>query len=368
MSSQEVCDIERLVATFAKGFGEVKLGRLTDDEINTLTRRLIPNSTFDTRKKRLDAILAAKRRHALETKRTTKMVLESVVEFNNPVPSRSCVSAFAPETASLKVVAFNSLGLRFVQQEARMLNGFKSLTTRFADADVIMLSEVVPMSVGTRIDALRTGMSTDSGEQWTFSVSTPARGGLSDGKIECHAVLVKAPLRVSDARTQLSAEGCKLDYSPYTVAISGHSLEYAGKPVDVLLTSVHMPPAARHGARDRQLKALLSAYECLSEMRMNKPFSIIAAKEQKAPPCVHALMGDFNRHPSEMASQSWTTLLPKSTKTSSGGKPLDNIVLNADAMQMLNVRWDILALAQYAKPGILGLSDHSPVHLELKVL
>ena len=79
-------------------------------------------------------------------------------------------------------------------------------------------------------------------------------------------------------------------------------------------------------------------------------------------------MGDFNRHPAELASQNWSTLLPRAAKTSAGGKAYDNIVLNTDALEMLNARWDVLALAQYAKPGTKGLSDHAPVELELRVL
>lgn len=390
----DTVDIDHLVATHAKGFGEVKLARLTDDQIDALVKHLAPEARSVARAQKLDAILAAKRRQARAAKRTTKVVLESVLEFKTPPPQAppTCSDttsatppsppstpdsvidtprredAFAPEAASLKVIAFNSLGLRFVQEGSQMLVGFKALTARFADADVIMLSEVVPSSVRTRVYALRTGLMADSGEHWNVSVSTPSKGGLADGKIECHAVLVKAPLRVSEALTQLSAEGCKLDYAPFTVAISGHELQYKDKPVDVLLTSLHMPPAARQGARDRQLTALLSAYERLSEMRMNRPFTMQAAKEQKSRPCVHALMGDFNRHPAELATQGWCTLLPRAAKTSAGGKAYDNIVLNADALEMVNARWDVLALAQYAKPGVKGLSDHAPVELELRML
>ena len=387
-------DIATLVATHARGFGEVKLARLADDKIDTLVKHLAPEAKSVTRAEKLDAILAAKRRQARAAKRTTKVVLESVLEFRkapqeapptcpeaasatppSPPPTPNSVidtprreDAFAPEAASLKVIAFNSLGLRFVQEEAQMLAEFKALTARFADADVVMLSEVVPSSVQTRVYALRTGLMTDSGKHWNVSVSTPSKGGLADGKVECHAVLVKAPLRVSEALTQLSAEGCKLDYAPFTVAISAHGLQYKDSPVDVLLTSVHMPPAARQGARDRQLKALLSAYERLSEMRMNRPFTMHAAREQKSRPCVHALVGDFNRHPAELATQGWCTLLPQAAKTSAGGKAYDNVVLNADALEMVNARWDVLALARYAKPGVRGLSDHAPVELELRAL
>ena len=77
-------DIATLVATHARGFGEVKLARLADDKIDTLVKHLAPEAKSVTRAEKLDAILAAKRRQARAAKRTTKVVLESVLEFRKP--------------------------------------------------------------------------------------------------------------------------------------------------------------------------------------------------------------------------------------------------------------------------------------------
>ena len=52
-------DIEQIVATHAKGFGEVKLARLKDDQIDAIAKHLIPGAVFGTRAEKLDAILAA---------------------------------------------------------------------------------------------------------------------------------------------------------------------------------------------------------------------------------------------------------------------------------------------------------------------
>ena len=87
MSNQ--VDIQHIVATHAKGFGEVKLARLKDGEIDAITKHMLPGCIFETRAEKLDAILAAKRRQARATKRTTKKMLESVVEFKSWI-SRFC--------------------------------------------------------------------------------------------------------------------------------------------------------------------------------------------------------------------------------------------------------------------------------------
>jgi len=180
--------------------------------------------------------------------------------------------------------------------------------------------------------------------------------------------MLKAPLRNNGVRVQTGANGCNLDYAPFTVVVSGHELSFGDSGMELVLTSLHMPPSARRGARDRQLAALLSAYSGQADVRMQRPFTLRGARDAHRPPCVHVLMGDFNCWPGETAGAQWRTLIPRVAATTGGGGVYDNVMINADGFECTNTSWDVLRLAKHTntRRGVRGLSDHDPILLEIK--
>ena len=128
----------------------------------------------------------------------------------------------------------------------------------------------------------------------------------------------------------------------------------------VALTSVHLPPDKRHGSRDRQLVIFCSSYERDAEMRLRQPFTLKSAKDARAPPCAHLVMGDFNTHPGTMAGPAWRCLIPRAATTTGGGRGFDNVQANGDALDIANIRWNVLKLNRHAncRTGQRGLSDH----------
>ena len=144
--------------------------------------------------------------------------------------------------------------------------------------------------------------------------------------------------------------------------VEGHGLACNGEAMDVVLSSLHMPPAKRAAARDRQLERLLTQYPLLADARLATPFGAHAAREARRPFCAHALLGDFNRHPGELLTPDWRALIPRAAATSGAGGATDNIVVSADAAERTNCSWEVLRLDHYAngRTGQRGISTTRP--------
>ena len=396
-------NIEKLVATCASGMGEVRLGKLQDAELANLAARLAPDSPRATRAEQLRAVLNAKRRHA-RAARSPKSVLRPVFEAASPssesgesesdwddldlaepttppprltLPPTVALSAkargkqpqrivFAPAPEALVVIAFNTLGLRDHDDATR--DEWAVAAEVLASADVLLLSEVPPAALRTRVPTLKAQLEAASGVTWSWLHSLPCTGGAAGGKVEHHVALAKAPLKLAASQTLSSIGGCKLDYGLFTVRVEGHALACNGDVMDVVLSSLHMPPAKRASTRDRQLERLLTQYPQQADARLATPFGAHAAHEARRPFCAHALLGDFNRHPGELLTPEWRALIPRAAATSGGGGAYDNIVVSADTAERANCSWEVLRLDHYAnaRTGQKGISDHAPVQLTLK--
>jgi endonuclease/exonuclease/phosphatase family metal-dependent hydrolase len=381
--------------------GEVRLGKLRDAELANLAARLAPDSPRDTRAEQLRAVLNAKRRHA-RAARSPKSVLRPVSEAASPssesgesesdwddldlaepttppprltLPMALSAKArgkqpqrivFAPAPEALVVIAFNTLGLRDHDDATR--DEWAVAAEVLASADVLLLSEVPPAALRTRVPTLKAQLEAASGVTWSWLHSLPCTGGAVGGKVEHHVALAKAPLKLASSQTLSSIGGCKLDYGLFTVRVEGHALACNGEVMDVVLSSLHMPPAKRANMRDRQLERLLTQYPLQADARLATPFGAHAAHEARRPFCAHALLGDFNRHPGELLTPDWRALIPRAAATSGGGGAYDNIVVSADTAERANCSWEVLRLDHYAnaRTGQKGISDHAPVQLTLK--
>lgn len=394
--------------------GEVRLGKLGDAELAKLAARLAPEAARATRAEQLRAVLNAKRRHA-RAARSPKSVLRPVLEAPAPrgdaaqsegewdessewsewgdpdsdeptTPPRrltlpTALTAltcnqkpaapvqrivFAPAPEALVVVAFNTLGLR--DRDSATRDEWAVAAEALAGADVLLLSEVPPAALRKRVPALKAQLEAASGASWSWLHSLPCTGGAVGGKVEHHVALAKAPLKLAASQTLGSIGGCKLDYGLFTVRVEGHGIACNGEAMDIVLSSLHMPPAKRAAARDRQLERLLAQYPLLADARLAMPFGAHAAREARRPFCAHALLGDFNRHPGELLTPDWRALIPRAAATSGAGGAYDNIVVSADAAERTNCSWEVLRLDHYAngRTGRRGISDHAPVQLTIK--
>jgi len=276
-------------------------------------------------------------------------------------------AAFACATPTMRIVAWNALGLRAFSDPG-LVHEVSELVEELGKADVIMICEVVPSTAVPVLTDLKERLQATTHGPWVVHVSGASTGGAKGGRSECHAFCIKAPMRANGARIQPHACGHKLDYAPFSLVVSGHEIAHARRRMELVLTSVHFPPAKRMNARNTQLAAFAKAYEHEADLRMSRPFTMRGAKDAGRSLAVHVLMGDFNCWPGTYLSDEWRTLIPRAASTTGGGGGLDNIVVNADALEVVNVSWDVLKLCTHAnsRMGVKGLSDHDPVVLTIK--
>ena len=363
----------------AKGLGPVKLGEMSLEKVRELHKQLCPErERGEEKSKMVREILSAKRREQRE-KRRTKVVLEPVVEFPPeaaPAPEPAAAPAQEPSGKSvfresgpkLRVISLNTLGLRMNDEDSRCrwLQAAHELSQM---ADVIFLSELTPGSLKINMPMFKDAL----GDGWGLIVSEGSAGGANGKKIEHHACLTRSPLFVSAYHTVHALQGARQEYGILTVKLGGHELTRGGKAVDLLISSVHMPPAKRAAARDAQLLKLLTLYPYQSALRHEVPFTVQAAKEARRQHAAHVIIGDFNRHPAELIEQrpslaeQWRILVPRSCSTSAGGHNLDNALVSKDTQELLRVSWDVIRPRELAnsRQSLKGISDHCALFLEL---
>lgn len=186
----------------------------------------------------------------------------------------------------ISFVAFNSLKLRLDDRDLH--SGFEELVKRFAEADVILVSEVSAGSQRSfqRINKLRS-MLEECGDKWTSAVSAPS----GPGNPEVHVVLVKAPIQILRSVTTSCANDVSLDYAPISVVIQDDRMGAFGKFV---VTSVHFPPASRAKQRDSQISSFLQCYKSESAVRCDTPFTVQGARDARIGFPTHVIGGDFN--------------------------------------------------------------------------
>ena len=265
---------------------------------------------------------------------------------------------------TVTVIAFNALKLRLDQEELQ--DHFEQLAARFAEADIVMISEVSCGSQKTagRASAFKSMLSSN-GSEWSMAVSEPS----GPGNLETHVVLVKAPISVIRYVTTSAADGVALDHAPLSVLVEDTRLGNFGSMV---LTSVHFPPESRAKHRDSQIASFLRCYRTESTMRCETPFTLSGAKDARAKLPVHIVGGDFNawigdKKYSAVTSE-YETVFGAHVATTSGNKAFDNFLLSSHARDYFTVSCKVLELetSQNSHKCRKGLSDHSPILLTLE--
>ena len=142
-------------------------------------------------------------------------------------------------------------------------------------------------------------------------------------------------------------------------------------PVELVLTSVHFPPASRKNDRDKQVSNFLNSYPKEAGLRMNKAFTVQAAKEARHNPVLHVVGGDWNVYPAAVPGvdiSPWRTYVGSEVATSAGRQSFDHFVMNSEASNFFSICWDVVELQwlQNSAMGNIGLSDHSPIELKIQ--
>ena len=249
--------------------------------------------------------------------------------------------------------------------------------------DVLMISEI-PCNVGLqRVQMLLDELNNQTYQSdrhsaygWVmYHSEVPAKNDNSRARREYHVAIVKDSqsekgLEVIDTMTHHKrydgkGEQFDMDYPPFTIFLRDDRFqEEACKRI--ALTSVHLPPEARARDRNVQGKGFLNSYmyqrEWPDQFKKDRPFTF---NKFSKPFCTHIIGGDFNCVPTkelEVSPNHWWQAFGSHIATSSGGKPLDNWLVNQSAVEKvwLDVRKNVGYLSHHGP-----YSDHDVIQLEL---
>lgn len=365
-----------------KGTGKAALDRLPDSELRKLSElcnggSLVVAPSTATRSELVGAVLRWKARVAKQHCRSPagkeNETQKAPIEENDSPPStprpqnRVVRPAFEPARAQIRIVSFNTLKLRVDDPELEA--SWEEVFDLLASADVVVLQEVpsAASAVSKRVGkVLQEVQYRSGGTGWDVRTSKP----IGKMKGEIHVVLAKAPLVVAGASTLQEAGGAPFCHCPLIVHLRGGP---ALQEKELVVTSVHMPPVSRQRERCVQTKALLSLYKSSSSTRQDTPFTDKGARDAGRPSAVHVLCGDWN---CPMASDEallqflgsdYVALLGTGACTTVGGKQYDNFVVSRNLASHFELSSGVerLAFLQNSSAKVKGLSDHSPIRLDL---
>ena len=378
---------DELFASCAEGAGRSALSRLSDSELRKLCSlcdggKVRVDAERASREEQIGAVLRWKCRKAREGKEHARAeefpASAPAVASEPPIsPAKAMAAlqhasrvvvahAFQPSRPRLRVVSFNSLKLRV--DDPLLADAWTAAYEYLSCADVVALQEVPS---GASAASLRVGkvlqeLQTRSGKEWSVRTSRP----IGSVKGEIHVVLAKAPLVVEAASTLAEANGAPLSHCALIVHLKGGPVLGSKS---LVVTSVHMPPVNKQRERCVQTKALLSLYKASASTRQGTPFSDKGARDARRPVAAHVLCGDWNcPMASDEAAQAflggeYVALLGTGAVTTVGGKQYDNFVASRNLSTHFEVSScvDRLSCLQNSSTGQKGLSDHSPIRLDL---
>lgn len=381
-----------LLASELKGLGEKRLAALGLPLLEELVRRLGFTPTDDDSVECLVKFLIKKKRNKQvapvekDEEKTTAAFSKPQIEraeFQSPSfrrPAAERPATVGPESSpttsaplgsrvfkhrhSITVVAFNALKLRLDHGELH--EAFGKLAARFAEADIVMISEVACGSQRTagRVASFKSMLSSH-GSEWTMVVSEPS----GPGNPEMHLVLAKAPISVVRYVTNSTADGVALDHSPLSVLVEDLRFGDFGR---LVLTSVHFPPESRARQRDSQIASFLKCYRTQSAMRCDTPFTLSGATDARVKLPVHIIGGDFNAWIGDdryrTSTLGYEATFGQYVPTTSGNRAFDNFLLSSHTRDHFTISCKVLQLEnpQNSHKGVRGLSDHDPVMLILE--
>lgn len=387
--SEKQLDIVALVESNLKGWAEVRLGQLSEDQLDELALAMgIADKPLDLpggKQAVIKALLERKKERSktpppsplgqapsTEQKQdATEEELEEAATVLQTKLKQKYRGVFVSRH-QLKIMSFNSLKLR--TGRAGLEEQWLAFAALMGEFDVVMMSEVPAKQALERAQMLlhliRSCFKTEGDEasQWELRVSDAS----GPGSPEVHVAFVRSPLRVLTQQTLLNVEGVSMSHAPFQIVVEDPRFELSKQFV---ITHVHMPPSNKAKERDTQLRLLLRCYATNSSLRSDKPFDPKAAKERKLDEVTHVICGDFNVYPDRtdylLESNGWADpLLPERVSTSAGGKAYDNFLLDRHASTRYATFSDVMELSipQNSSKGEIGMSDHDPVVLTLKEL
>tara|TARA_B100001094_G_C18191740_1_gene807760 strand:- start:2442 stop:3539 length:1098 start_codon:yes stop_codon:yes gene_type:complete len=345
-----------------KGKGVKKLNDLDMEVLKIMVDRIGATVNSPASKEDLVASLLKKKRKNAKQSR--------MLQSQESVASEDiCKSEPAPFTRSvwkrrytLNVCAFNALKLRLNKEE--LLSDWEELVNDFANRmDVLMLSEVLASSDmrSERVGGLLKRMNEVS--QWNVTCSESS----GPGAPEMHVMFYREHLTVVRRQTLKQLGVVQMDHAPFSVWFKDS--RPGGN--DFVLTSVHMPPESRGRQRDVQINKLLSSYRTEASSRLDAPLTTKGAKDAGVPFVAHIIAGDFNAFVGDdrygANKLGFETMFGKGVSTSSGQKAYDNFLISHDTRNYYTIGSSVLELQtmQNSRRSIIGLSDHSPIFLQL---
>ena len=133
-----------------------------------------------------------------------------------------------------------------------------------------------------------------------------------------------------------------------------------------------LPPENRARERDIQISKLIASYRNDSSTRADTPFTGKGAKDAKLPFVSHVIGGDWNTFVGceryQANKHDFDVLFGEGIKTTSGNRPFDNFLTSRDTRNIYTISSRVLELRrpQNSRLSIIGLSDHSPILLEME--
>ncbi len=368
--------VEALLACDLEGVGQKRLHGLKISILQELVRVAVPGSHESEDSDELVKTLLKYKKRASKCRRKADvpprpdtpppqpvpLLYPSSIE-EVPVSSRTRSSIFKQRN-SFKIVFFNALKLRVDHKDLH--EDWVEMSETFAGMDMLLISEVCASHhlVQKRLVVLAIMLRKVSGCIWNVTMSDPS----GPGAPEVHALLTRDSVRVVRHRTVSSIGTFEMDHAPLVALVEDSK---SGRRL--VVTSVHMPPETRRSKRDSQIVNLLRAYSEEAAVRLDTPFTEKGAKDAHSPPVAHVIAGDWNAFPGEPAYHAdrlgYDTLLGKNTKTTSGGRAFDNILISKDTRHMFSsVSPRVLELSRLhnSTRGVLSVSDHSPVMVDLE--
>jgi endonuclease/exonuclease/phosphatase family metal-dependent hydrolase len=387
MSEDPTAVASELLRAGLKGKGEKKLAALDDAVLGALVAGIGAEDFIDESTSSADMvkILLKHKRKGAKSKQDAKEDAKEEEEFRRPSPprrpatpappyadekgpvaSRTRASIWKPRY-SLKICAFNALKLRLDRDGLE--DDWRELIADFAqDMDVIVLSEVRASTAlfKRRAVGLLERLNLVGESVWSLVASESS----GPGTPELHVILCKSPIKVMRSQTLQAIGSIQMDHAPFS------SLLEDPRPGGgrVVVTSVHMPPESRARERDVQIVRLLEMYGKAGEssVRLETPFTTRGANDARTPFVSHVLAGDWNAYlgnPRYEASKwGFEVLFGENTKTTAGRRAFDNFLLSEDTRDNYTISAKVLELAvhQNSRKSVIGLSDHSPIVLELE--